>query len=82
LDGQHGARVQQVPIIPEAEGALGRMTVQVPPGEGYLLLVYEDTPPRTVGGIITLATVLLLTVVTVAQNLRSRPANLSLYAYL
>ncbi len=47
LDGEHGARVTQVPITPETTGALGRMTVQVPPGEGYLLLVYEDTPPRT-----------------------------------
>ncbi|MBW7883907.1 MAG: hypothetical protein H3C34_14960 [Caldilineaceae bacterium] len=56
LDGEHGRRVEQVPIIPETTGTLGRMTVQVPPGEGYLLLVYEDTPPRTIGGIVTLAT--------------------------
>jgi hypothetical protein len=46
------------------------MTVQVPPGEGYLLLIYEDTPPRTVGGFITLATVLLLAAVTVARRVR------------
>jgi hypothetical protein len=56
LDGEHGARVTQVPITPETTGTLGRMTVQVPPGEGYLLLVYEDTPPRTLGGVISLAT--------------------------
>jgi hypothetical protein len=62
LDGKHGARVQQLSIVPETTGTLGRMTVNVPPGEGYLLLVYEDTPPRTIGGAITLATlgVLLL----------------------
>ena len=60
LDGEHGARVTQLPITPEATGTLGRMTVDVPPGEGYLLLVYEDTPPRTIGGTITLATVGLL----------------------
>lgn len=60
LDGEHGVRVQQLPVIPEATGTLGRMTVQVPTGEGYLLLVYEDTPPRTVGGVVTLATVGLM----------------------
>jgi len=60
LDGEHGARVTQLPITPEATGTLGRMTIEVPPGEGYLLLVYEDTPPRTIGGVITLATVGLL----------------------
>ncbi len=60
LDGRHGSRLQQVAVTPETEGTLGRMTVAVPPGEGYLLLVYEDTPPRTVGGVISLATLLLL----------------------
>jgi len=60
LDGEHGQRIQQIPIIPEEEGTLGRMTVDVPPGSGYLLLVYEDTPPRTIGGIISLLTVALL----------------------
>lgn len=61
LDGKHGQRQQPLEIIPESTGTLGRMTVQVPPGEGYLLLVYEDTPPRKAGGIITVATLLLLT---------------------
>ena len=65
LDGEHGARQQQVTITPEATGTLGRMTVPVPPGEGYLLLVYEDTPPRTVGGAITLGTLALLAAVSV-----------------
>jgi hypothetical protein len=59
-----------VAITPEATGTLGRMTVQVPPGEGYLLLVYEDTPPRTAGGAITLATALLLAVVSLARRVR------------
>ena len=36
------------------------MTVQVLPGEGHLLLIYEDTPPRTAGGVISLATAVLL----------------------
>jgi len=60
LDGEHGQRIQQIPILPEATGTLGRMTVEVPPGSGYLLLVYEDTPLRTLGGMISLATISLL----------------------
>jgi hypothetical protein len=60
LDGEHGRRQSQVAVTPESSGSLGRMTVQVPPGEGYLLLVYEDTPPRTAGGVITLATTVVL----------------------
>ncbi len=60
LDGKHGQRVRGAPIVPETTGTLGRMTVDVPPGEGYLLLVYEDTPPRKVGGAISLATLILL----------------------
>ena len=50
----------QVPIVPEETGTLGRMTVEVPPGEGYLLLVYEDTQIRRVGGIISITTMLIL----------------------
>lgn len=59
LDGLHGRPVQELPIIPE-DGPLGRMTVPIPPvGEGYILLRYEDTPPRIVGKWISLGTVLL-----------------------
>lgn len=60
LDGEHGQRRQQIPVTPEATGTLGRMTVQVPPGSGYLLLVFEDTPVRTLGGVLSLATAGLL----------------------
>jgi hypothetical protein len=70
LDGQHGSRVQQVAITPEADGVLGRMSVQVPPGEGRLLLIYEDTPPRSVGGAISLMTALALAVVTVVRQMK------------
>ena len=38
--------------------------------EGYLLLVYEDTPPRTIGGSISLATLLLLAAVTIVRRVR------------
>jgi hypothetical protein len=60
LDGRHGARLTQVEIIPEPEGTLGRMTVAVPPGEGYLLLIYEDTPPRQLGGALSITAAGLL----------------------
>ncbi|RME62163.1 MAG: hypothetical protein D6790_06765, partial [Caldilineae bacterium] len=60
LDGMHGKPVQELPIIPEEEGVLGRMTVPIPPvGEGYILLEYGSTPPRTVGGWISLGSLLL-----------------------
>jgi hypothetical protein len=74
LDGEHGTRRQQVAVVPEASGALGRMTVQAPPGEGYLLLVYEDTPPRAAGGIITLMTLGLMIAISAVRRLRRRPA--------
>jgi hypothetical protein len=60
LDGQHGAPVRELPIIPEETGTLGRMTVPVPTGEGYLLLRYENTPPRTIGEALSLATAAIL----------------------
>jgi hypothetical protein len=60
LDGPDGQIVRELPIIPEETGTLGRMTVPVPPGEGYLLLRFEDTAPRTIGKTISLATLALL----------------------
>jgi hypothetical protein len=68
LDAQGGRPVQELEIIPEEEGTLGRMTVPVPVGEGFVLLRFEDTPPRIVGRIIsqlTLGALLLGWVVTV-----------------
>ena len=72
LDSKHGRRVAQVPVVPEAAGTLGRMTVQVQPGEGYLLLIYEDTPPRTAGGMISIVTLVILAAGTVAAILYQR----------
>lgn len=71
LDGLHGSRVQQMEIVPEATGTLGRMTIAVPPGEGYVLLVYEDTQTRQAGGIASLATLLLLAGVTLVRYKRT-----------
>lgn len=73
LDGEHGARVAPLPITPETTGTLGRMTVQVPPGEGYLLLVYEDTPLRTLGGVISLVTLGALLAGALLRRWRRRP---------
>ncbi len=71
LDGMHGNPVQELPIIPEEEGTLGRMTVPVPAtGEGYILLQYGDTPPRIVGRWISLATLVL--VLAIGLGLRQR----------
>jgi len=72
LDSKHGRRVAQVPVVPEATGTLGRMTVQVPPGEGHLLLIYEDTPPRMAGGMISIVTLVILATGTVAAILYQR----------
>lgn len=61
LDGEHGAPIEELPIIPEETGTLGRMTVPVPPvGEGYILLRFEDTPPRTIGKAISWGSIVLL----------------------
>src|SRR4030042_5154543 len=47
LDGLHGPIRQELEVLPD--GALGRVSVPVPPGEYYLLLRFEDTPVRVVG---------------------------------
>jgi hypothetical protein len=60
LDGKGGKPVQELEIIPEETGTLGRMTVPVPAGEGYVLLRFEDTPPRIVGRLISQITLGLL----------------------
>jgi len=63
LDGLHGEKVQELPIVPEETGTLGRMTVPLPAtGEGFVLLEYGTTMPRTVGlwvSVISLALLVL-----------------------
>ncbi len=72
LDGEGGTPVQELEIIPEEEGTLGRMTVPVPKGEGYVLLQYGDTMPRIVGRNITLGTIVLLLLASVIVGTRYR----------
>ena len=62
LDGAGGKPVQELKVVPESEGTLGRMTVPVPVGEGYVLLRFEDTLPRIVGRWISLVTLASLVV--------------------
>ena len=77
LDGEHGQPVQELPIIPEQDGTLGRMTVAVPPvGEGYILLRFEDTWPRIVGRYISWTTIGLLVLGWVGLALRKRRLTL------
>ena len=74
LDGEGGQPVQELEVIPEETGTLGRMTVPVPPGEGYVLLRFEDTLPRIVGRWISLSTLALLAlgvIVVVARKFHS-----------
>ncbi|MEZ4862996.1 MAG: hypothetical protein R3C14_16880 [Caldilineaceae bacterium] len=61
LDGKHGQPVQELQIVPEETGVLGRITVPLPPvGEGYLLLRFEDTMSRIIGKRISLTMLALL----------------------
>jgi hypothetical protein len=63
LDESGGQPLQELEIVPEEEGTLGRITVPVPPGEGYVLLRFEDTQPRIVGRIISQLTLAVLLIV-------------------
>lgn len=74
LDGEHGAKVRELPITPETTGTLGRMTVSAPTGEGYILLEYGTTPPRTAGGWITAGTVATLLLLLLVSWLTPRRA--------
>ena len=74
LDGEHGAPLRELPIVPEATGTLGRMTVDAPPGEGYILLTYGDTAPRRVGRWISWATIALMLVAIAWSTMRQRRA--------
>jgi hypothetical protein len=62
LEGEGGAPVRELPIVTEATGTLGRITVPVPPGEGYVRLEFGDTPPRKAGRWISIMTAAALLV--------------------
>jgi hypothetical protein len=54
LDAEHGHPVQRLPIEPRGE--LGLITVPIPRGEHFLLLQFEDTPPRIAGTVLSTLT--------------------------
>ncbi|MEP7199330.1 MAG: 6-pyruvoyl-tetrahydropterin synthase-related protein [Chloroflexota bacterium] len=56
LDREHGNAIQRLPVEPR--GDLGLITVPVPQGEHFLLLRFEDTPPRIVGTWLTVVSAL------------------------
>jgi hypothetical protein len=75
LDGPGGEPMEKLPVIPEEEGTLGRMTVPVPVGEGYVLLRFEDTAPRVIGRWITWATIGILLLAGGVELWRRRPVG-------
>ena len=56
LSGQHGQPTRELPVLRE-NGPLARTVVPLPgPGEGYILLRFEDSPLRAVAKGVTYAT--------------------------
>jgi hypothetical protein len=61
LDGKNGKPVQRLEVRRE-DGPLARVVVPVAPGQGYILLRFEDTPLRAAAKGVTVVTVMLLLV--------------------
>jgi hypothetical protein len=77
LKGEHGQEMQRLPIMPR--GDLGLISVAVPQGEHYLVLRFEDTPPRVLGTMLTLLSAAVLGVWGIwsfAQRVRGRGQTL------
>jgi len=76
LDAEHGRPIQRLAIEPRGE--LGVITVPVPKGEHYLLLQFEDTPPRIAGAILSalsVAAIILWACWAVLRRARRRGAR-------
>jgi hypothetical protein len=74
LDGKDGKPIQRLEVRRE-EGPLARVVVPVPPGQGYILLRFEDTPLRATAKAITLGTlavIVVLAIVQVGRRVRAR----------
>jgi hypothetical protein len=59
LDGKNGRPVQRLEVRRE-EGPLARVMVPVAPGQGFILLRFEDTPLRAAAKAVTLGTLALM----------------------
>lgn len=76
LDAEHGHPIQRLAIEPH--GDLGLITVPVPKGEHFLLLQFEDTPPRIAGTMLSalsMAGMLLWACWAVLRRTRRRAAQ-------
>jgi hypothetical protein len=71
LDGKDGKPIRRLEVRRE-EGPLARVVVPVTPGQGYLLLRFEDTPLRAAAKAITLGTLALVALLLVLHVLRGR----------
>jgi hypothetical protein len=69
LDGKDGRPVAELPVEREA-GPLARLVVQVPAGEGFVLLRFGDTPLRSTARWVTIGALSLLAVIVAAGWLR------------
>lgn len=70
LDGEHGVVSRELPIEPQ--GKLGRISVEVPQGEGYLLVRFEDTPVRVAGRWLSIVSLGLLAIGSVIRRVSRR----------
>ena len=71
LDEKDGKPIQRLEVRRE-EGPLARVVVPVAPGQGYILLRFEDTPLRAAAKAITLGTLALVAILLVLHVLRRR----------
>jgi hypothetical protein len=52
--------IRELPVFVDADDPLGRINVSIPAGqEQWLLLRFDDTLPRTVGGFVSAASILI-----------------------
>ena len=71
LDDKNGKPIQRLDVRRE-EGPLARVVVPVTPGQGYILLRFEDTPLRAAAKAITLGTLALMALLLVLHVLHRR----------
>ena len=71
LESKDGKPIQRLEVRRE-EGPLARVVVPVAPGQGFILLRFEDTPLRAIAKGITLGTVALLVAAVLLRSIRRR----------
>ena len=73
VDREHAQPTQALPVEPRGE--LGLLSVTVPRGEHFLLLRFEDTPPRIAGTALTMLCLLFTALWAVWALARKRPQS-------